>query len=98
VSDVVRGLWNSYQYLLGNSVSTYSNLLTGSSISIDELANILISLTGNMVEKRYQKLPPGDPEKSLGTINKMYNQLKMGEFVKLEDGLRQVLTWMRTAS
>ena len=51
-----------------------------------------------MVEKRYQKLPPGDPEKSLGTINKMCNQLKMGEFVKLEDGLRQVLTWMRTAS
>lgn len=97
VNDIVRGIWNSYEYLLGHSVSTYSNLLTGNSISIDELANILISLAGNKVEKRYHKLPPGDPEKSLGTIDRMCDQLKMREFVELEDGLRQVLTWMRTA-
>lgn len=98
VKDIVRGLWTSYEYLLENSVSTYSNLLTGNSISIDELANILMSLAGNMVEKRYQQLPPGDPEKSLGTIDRMRDQLKMGQFVKLDDGLRQVLTWMRTTS
>lgn len=97
VNDIVRGIWNSYEYLLGHSVSTYSNLLTGNSISIDELANILISLAGKKVEKRYHKLPPGDPEKSLGTIDRMCDQLKMREFVELEDGLRQVLTWMRTA-
>jgi UDP-glucose 4-epimerase len=95
VNDVVRGLWNSYEYLLENSVSTYSNLLTGNSISIDELANILMSLAGKIVEKRYQKLPPGDPEKSLGTIDRMRDQLKMSQFVKLDDGLRQVLIWMK---
>jgi len=98
VDDIVRGLWNSYEYLLEKSVSTYSNLLTGNSISIDELANILMSLAGNQVEKRYQKLPPGDPEKSLGTIDRMRDQLRMHEFVELEDGLRQVLTWMKSAS
>lgn len=98
VKDIVRGLWNSYEYLLENSVSTYSNLLTGNSISIDELANILISLAGNKVEKRYQKLPPGDPEKSLGTTDRMHDQLRMSEFVQLEDGLRQVLTWMKSVS
>jgi UDP-glucose 4-epimerase len=98
VNDIVRGLWNSYEYLLENSVSTYSNLLTGNSISIDELANILMALAGNIVEKRYQKLPSGDPEKSLGRTDRMRNQLKMEQFVRLDDGLRQVLTWMRTTS
>jgi UDP-glucose 4-epimerase len=98
VNDIVRGLWKSYEYLLEHSVSTYSNLLTGNSISIDELANILMSLAGIMVEKRYQKLPPGDPEKSLGTVDRMRDQLKMCQFVKLDDGLRQVLTWMRATS
>jgi UDP-glucose 4-epimerase len=98
VNDIVRGIWNAYQYLLGHSVSTYSNLLTGNSISIDELANILVSLTGNMVLKRYHKLPPGDPEKSLGTIDRMRDQLKIDEFVKLEVGLGQVLAWMRATS
>lgn len=98
VDDIVRGLWNSYHYLFERSVSTYSNLLTGNSISIDELANILMLLAGNRVEKRYQKLPAGDPERSLGTIDRMHDQLKMGQFVKLDDGLRQVLTWMRTNS
>lgn len=98
VKDVVRGIWKSYNYLLKNSASTYSNLLTGNSISIDELANIIIALTGNNVEKLYKDLPLGDPEKSLGTIDRMREQLKLGEFVELEDGLRQVLSWMKTAS
>lgn len=98
VKDIVRGIWNSYEYLLKYSVSTYSNVLTGHSISIDELANILMSLAGNKVEKRYQKLPPGDPEKSLGKIEKFREQLRMADFVELEHGLRQVLTWMKSAS
>lgn len=98
VKDVIRGLLSGYEYLLENSVSTYSNLLTGNSISIEELANIMISLSGNKVDKRYQKLPTGDPEKSLGAIDRMHDQLKIVQFVKLDDGLRQVLTWMRTTS
>jgi UDP-glucose 4-epimerase len=96
VKDVVRGICEGYQYLLNNAVATYSNLLTGSSISIDELANKLIFLTGNNVKKVYKDLPPGDPEKSLGKVDKMLAQLRVREFVKLDDGLRQVLTWMET--
>lgn len=97
VKDVVRGIWNSYQYLLDNYESTFSNLLTGNSISIDELADILISLTGNKVEKFYKVLPLGDPEKSLGTHSRMCEQLKLVEFINLEDGLREVLTWIKTS-
>ena len=97
VKDVVRGIWEGYKYLLENSVSTYSNFLTGNSISIDELANNLLNLAGNNVEKLYKDLPLGDPEKSLGTIDRMRELLKLGEFVKLEDGLREVLFWMKPA-
>ncbi len=96
VKDIVKGIWKSYEYLLENSVSTFSNLLTGNSISIDELANILIDLTGNHVEKLYQELPPGDPEASLGSIDRMQEYLNLGKVTELENGLHQVLAWMRT--
>lgn len=95
VSDVVAGMCKSYEYLLRNSVATYSNLLTGKSISINELVDLLTNLTGNHVDKVYMDLPPGDPEKSLGTIDKMRNQLKLYEFVGLDDGLRNVLSWLK---
>lgn len=98
VSDVIAGMCKSYEYLLMNSVATYSNLLTGNSISINELADVLISLTGNHVDKVYKDLPPGDPEMSLGTIDKMRSQLKLDEFVGLDDGLRCVLSWLKVAS
>lgn len=97
VKDVVQGVWKSYKYLLENPVSTYSNLLTGNSISIDDLANILIALTGNDVKKQYQELPLGDPEKSLGSTDRMREQLNLSEFVDIESGLSNVLTWMKAA-
>lgn len=98
VSDVVRGLWNSYEYLLEHAISTSSNLLTGNSVSINDLADMLMSLTGIKVEILYKNLPLGDPEQSLGKINRMHDQLKMDRFVQLDDGIRQVLIWMRTTS
>ncbi len=97
VTDVVRGLWNSYQYLLENDVATYSNLLTGKSITIDDLADTLMLLGGNAVGRRYQMLPPGDPVKSLGTVARMHDHLKLGQFVQIVDGLKQVLAWMKAA-
>jgi len=95
VKDVVRGIWSSYKYLLKNPASTFSNLLPGKSISINELARQLILLTGNQVKTIYKELPMGDPEQSLGSIEIMRDKLKLVEFVNLDDGLRDVLRWMR---
>ena len=95
VTDVVCGVWKSYEYILKNPVSTYSNLLTGDTITIEKLSDILINLEGIYVKKIYKDLPLGDPERSQGSKIKMQSQLNMSNFVKLEDGLQRVLTWMR---
>ena len=96
VGDVVRGIWESYLYLKKESVAAFSNLLTGTSTSIEGLADKLILMTGNQVDKIYKKLQPGDPQKSTGTVKKMEEILKLGDFVQLEDGLSDVLKWMKT--
>ncbi len=95
VKDVVHGMWNAYLYLLENPVATHSNLLTGNSISINKLADDLIFLTGNKVEKIYRELPIGDPQSSQGTIDRMVAQLNLKKFISLDEGLSEVLSWMK---
>ena len=92
VTDVVRGIYASLEYLQSNPVSTFANILTGKSISIDELADKIIDLTGNEVEKLYQKLPNGDPKKSSGSKDWMEEKLNLNSFTQLEEGLKEVLT------
>ena len=54
-------------------------------------------LTGNEVDKVYKELPPGDPAKSLGKVERMNERLNMKDFVKLEDGLLEVLSWIKNS-
>jgi UDP-glucose 4-epimerase len=98
VSDVVNGIWKSYEFLLNNSVATISNLLSGNSISINELADILIGYTGNSVEKTFRQLQSSDPEKSLGSLHKMQIELELYEFIKLKDGLKHVINWLKSSN
>lgn len=98
VTDVIKGLWSAYEFLLKSPGSSYSNLLSGVSISIDKLADTLMTISGISVEKQYRNLSPDDPEKSLGAVNRMRENLKLRHFVALEDGLHEVLTWMKTVS
>jgi UDP-glucose 4-epimerase len=95
IKDVVRGIRRAYEYLQKNPVSTVTNLLSGNSVSIDELANILIHLTGNNVEKIYQELLAGDTMYSIGKTDKMRGLLNLNDFVSLEDGLSEFLLWMK---
>lgn len=95
VKDVVEGLLASYHYILHNPVSTFSNLLTGKSTSINNLAEKLMQITGKTVPKIYKQLPNGDPEKSIGKIETMNEKLDLAQFVSLDDGLKQVINWMK---
>ncbi|MGE5466090.1 MAG: NAD-dependent epimerase/dehydratase family protein [Ignavibacteria bacterium] len=97
VGDVVAGMWSALQYLQANSRPSYSNLLTGQSISIDDLATLLMQLTGTEVERVYRELPKGDPEASLGTTARMQEQLRLTDFVALREGLQRTIEWMATA-
>jgi UDP-glucose 4-epimerase len=98
VGDVVRGLWASYLHIKDNPVATVSNLLTGNSISIDELADKICLLVGVDVKRSYQVLSACDPEKSLGSVELMNKTLELGEFINLDSGLNEVLKWIKMSN
>lgn len=95
VKDVVEGLLQASQYLQANNVATYSNLLTGSSVSIDYLSSRLAEILNVVPERIYRELPPGDPETSLGTTDRMIQQLGVSEMTPLLAGLNTTVDWMR---
>ena len=98
VLDVVRGLLAALDYLEANAVATYSNLLTGRSISIDQLVDALSYLLGVTPERVYQPLPPGDPEASLGETRRMEQQLRLGAMTALDSGLSATIDWMQNSN
>ena len=94
VEDVVRAIWSSFLYLQNNTVSTYSNVLTGQSTSINELANLMIELIGITVDKTYRELPFGDPEISLGSTKIMERELNLNNFYQINEGLSKTISFM----
>jgi hypothetical protein len=73
------------------------NVLTGSSVTIDYLANQMIDIVPVEVEKNYKNLSTGDPEKSDGTTDKMVELLKvkLNDFKKLDEGLIETIQYIR---
>lgn len=94
VSDAVQSLWKSYHLLVRQPGAHYSNVLTGVSTSIDDLATELSALIGNDVPRYYRDLPPGDPAVSIGSTERMCSSLNITNFVELKVGLAHVLKWM----
>lgn len=95
VKDVVEGLLQANRYLQANDVSTYSNLLTGTSVSIDDLSTRLSEILNVIPERIYRELPLGDPEISMGTTERMADQLGVDALTPLSSGLRNTVDWMR---
>lgn len=98
VGDVVMGIWRAFSYLQKYSTSTYSNVLTGRSISIDDLADLLFELLNMSVDRVYHDLPEGDPVSSLGSTDLMSTNLSLSDFVPLSAGLKYTLDWMLEAN
>jgi UDP-glucose 4-epimerase len=96
VRDVVHCIYKSYQYLLSNNSARISNVLTGKSISINELVENLSSLMDKEPERIYQPLPQGDPVSSLGSTEnlEMLLGVRCSDFVSIDDGLRDTINFM----
>lgn len=97
VKDVVACLYKAYEYLLTNSKAEVSNILTGKSISIDELVGFLAEILKTHPECIYKPLPPGDPESSLGSIEIMEHLLnvKASNFVDVQEGLIATVEYIK---
>jgi UDP-glucose 4-epimerase len=97
VDDVIHALYKSVKVCLESPVCEQVNILTGTSISIDNLASMLVRDIKANVSKIYQKLPDGDPEYSDGTTEKMVEILdvELKNMIKIEKGLSETVKFLR---
>lgn len=97
VNDVVRSIQSAMRLVTTNVVCEQVNVLTGKSISINFVADTLINEIGVNIEKIYKQLPVGDPEKSLGTTNKMSSLLNMNldTMKEIDRGLSETIKYIK---
>ena len=95
VKDVVRVIATPLLHSM-ESKDFVCNVLTGRSISIDNLADLIINLSDSSSAKRYRPLSIEDPERSSGTISKMSRMpgVTLDTFTTLEDGLRETINYI----
>ena len=98
VDDVINCLYRSLEVCLASSTCEQINVLTGSSVSIDELVFMLSKDLNVDVDKTYQDLPEGDPEQSNGTTDKMVRLLgiDMHGMVRIALGLSETIKFLRS--
>lgn len=96
VTNVVHCIYTAYQYLLINPSAKVANVLTGKSISIDELVKYIAELMNVNPVCNYQELPAGDPESSLGSTELMETllQVKGSSFINIREGLKQTIEYI----
>jgi UDP-glucose 4-epimerase len=95
VDDVVKSIYQSLNLTIENKMCEQVNVLTGASISIDKLADMLIEEIEVEVEKKYKELPLGDPEQSNGTTNKMISMFGSSDTTLLRIGLKETIKFIR---
>ena len=68
-------------------------MLTGRSVTIDYLADEIISIVGASVSKNYSEMPTGDPLKSDGNTDNMVDLFKINikSLIDLNDGLTKTI-------
>ena len=71
MQDVVKAIYRTINILSERSVCEMCNVLTGSSVTIDYLANQMIDIVPVEVGQNYKDLATGDPDKSDGTTEKL---------------------------
>lgn len=97
VKDVVKCIYEALNISRDNVICDSVNVLTGKSLTINQLSEIMERETGYHPEKTYKELPLGDPEVSQGTSEKLMELLHVtqSEFTKIEDGLSKTIKYIR---
>tara|TARA_Y100001978_G_C23673053_1_gene424894 strand:- start:718 stop:1644 length:927 start_codon:yes stop_codon:yes gene_type:complete len=97
VSDVVKSIYNAMLLVQKNSISDHINILTGQSVSIDELSEILVKEIDLDAKVYHRELSVGDPLESKGTTEKMVNILgiNLSDMTSLGNGLSKTINFVR---
>ena len=92
VGDVVAVLMAAMRLLPKAAVF---NVCTGQATSIGTLANTIMRLAGQQTSIEYSEARRGDIRHSIGSPGNMQSALGPIEPTSIDDGLQQVLTWLR---
>jgi len=90
IDDVIRSIILSMKKIDGKKGKVY-NIAAGTSISIKELAKMMISLSGKRLEVVHKKPKKGDIRNSRASIRLARKELGYAPTVGLEEGLRKLL-------
>ena len=96
VKDVAKVIYSAINVATSSSICEISNVLTGNSVTINELAQQMIVITKAEVELQYKSLPLGDPKQSNGSSIKMAKLFKVNpnNFTKLNNGLLSTIQYI----
>lgn len=97
VKDVVKCIIASLHLVTDQKVCKFLNVLTGVSITIDKLAELIANEVGVEAEKNYQDLLYGDPAVSQGTAEQLIQSLlvDLNEFTDVKVGLRDTINFIK---
>jgi dTDP-glucose 4,6-dehydratase len=91
ISDLIQGIYN----LLVSNVSDPVNIGNPNEMTILELAELLLKITGNKSEIRYETLPQDDPQTRQPDITKARTLLHWEPKIPLEEGLKTTMDWFK---
>jgi UDP-glucose 4-epimerase len=93
VQDAVRIAVRSMSILATGPVCERVNVCTGRATTISALLDAVVDIIGKTPDVENRGLPPGDPEKSSGTWQKMCEMfsLPLDDFTPLERGLGETI-------
>lgn len=95
VKDVARA--NYMACLADRAAGEVFNIASDRSVSVNELANILMDVTGKQADVLHDPPNPGEIRHSASVTDKAWEVLEFKAQVGLEDGLAQVVAYMSQA-
>ena len=90
VNDVVASIHSAMKNIAGKQGNQY-NIATGKSVSIKELAEMMLAISGKKLDIKYESPKKGDIMHSQTTIDLAQKELGFYPKTKLEDGMKQLL-------
>lgn len=93
IDDVIQANLLSCQAV--GAAGEVFNIANGNRITLNELLNILMDITGSMVEVVHAEPRPGDVKHSMASIEKASKVLGYFPKTGIKDGLRLAVEWLR---
>ena len=90
IEDVIESIHQAIEKIEGKKGNCY-NIAIGNYISIQELAELMLSISGKNLDIKYEPPKDGDIVHSQTTINLAQKELGFLPKVKLSDGLKKLL-------